>query len=81
MIAKTKTKVRRTQVTQLSPLPDVVDRLSEIRRKLRTAWARCDTKAHRNLIASAEHEICRGILLLEAEINRPKLGAVPNRNS
>jgi hypothetical protein len=81
MIPKTKTTVRRTNVTQLSPLPDVVDRLNEIRRKLKTAWARCDAKTHRNLIASAEHEICRGILLLEAEMNRPKLDAAPNRNA
>ena len=70
MVATTRTSPTNAKVTQLSPMTDIVVRLSEIRRRLKTAWVQCEIETHRNLIANAEHEICRSILLLEAEINR-----------
>ena len=70
MIATTKNKSPSANIKQLSPLPDVSIRLSEIRRRLKTAWTQCGNETPRNLIANAEHEVCRGILLLEAEVNR-----------
>lgn len=70
MTATTKTRVSRKNVTQLSPMPDVITRLGEISRRLKMAWLHCDCETHRKLLANAEHEICRGKLLLEAELNR-----------
>jgi len=70
MTATKKIRIARPNVTQLSPMPDVIARLNEISSRLKTAWLHCDCESHRKLLANAEHEICRGILLLEAEVNR-----------
>ena len=64
------TKTSANNVTQLSPKSDVIDRLSEIRRRLVTTRANCEGDSRRRLIIDAEHEICRAILLLEAEVKR-----------
>ena len=64
------TKLTANNVIQLSPKSDVIDRLSEIRRRLVAVRASCEGDSHRRLIINAEHEICRAILLLEAEVKR-----------
>lgn len=57
---------------QQSRLPDVIRRLGEIHRRLARVRVWCDNNRQRHLIEQAEHEVFRGIQLLEAEANRSK---------
>lgn len=66
-----KTTARPTaELTQPSPLPDVIVRLDEIRRRPVRSRTKCASETQRNLIALAEHEVFRSLQLLEAEVRR-----------
>lgn len=55
---------------QKSALPDVIRRLGEIQRRLARSRLWCDNDRQRHWIEQAEHEVYRGIQLLEAELGR-----------
>lgn len=68
-IQKTRSKSE-SKVIQYSPLPEVIVRLNEIHRRLAHSQVWCDNERQRHLIEMAEHEVFRGVQLLEAEARR-----------